>query len=188
MLNPVVPAVVVGGVVYVLAEKSSMPPAPTGPGNGVGYSNSPLIGDYGQAQFGDLADDPEVRQKLDILQSSAQAAFNGLDAAGRATAAAAMNQALDLDPPLNGSDTWDTVVRVAAGAAGAAACNAIPGIGTAASPLCAIGAAYLGVKLEDWIGNGLSTLQSWASDTFGGIGSSIEDAYNGVAGWLDDIF
>jgi hypothetical protein len=182
-MDALIPAVVIGGVVYVAATQSSSVPASYPP---PGASNSPLLNDAGQAGFNLFGrpTDPAVQPKLDILQQSAKASFDAMDGASRSAAAAAMNQALELDPPLSGSDTWDTVVQVAAGAAGAAACNAIPGIGTAASPLCAIGAAYLGVKLEDWIGQGVDQLENWAGSAY----DSAKDAVDGAIGWISNIF
>lgn len=209
-ISPIVGAVVIGGVAYSLTRKDMPVPLPGSPGYlgpnygstigqiatgndaGSGYSYDQYIDNYGQSQFGDTQLDPDIRPKLDLLSATAEAAYNKMDTAGRSAAANQLNQSLDIQPPLNGSDSWQTVARVAGGAGGAAVCNAIPGIGTAASPLCAIAGAYLGVKLEDWISQEMPALGSWVSANFsaaaGAIASTAQDVVKDVGGWLNDLF
>lgn len=197
-------AIVGGGIAYVATRGNSSSIAPgdtryqSGRGgstlgdimNGVpgggGGSYDPWLDDSGQSAFnqdGRLAD-PDARVKLDLLNVSLQKAYAGMSNAAKATAADKMNQALNLDPPLKGNEDWATVARVAGGAAGGAACNAIPGIGTAVTPLCAMAGSYLGVQLENWMSTNLGGLQSWISDNLGHvvdvIGDEISDWFHGL--------
>lgn len=207
-----VPILIIGGVAYAVTRKdvpAGLPGMPgalqanfgstigqitTGNGYQGGYSWSDYLDSGGQSGFNidGRSLDPETQQKLDLVQQAAQAQFEKLDYAGRDAAARAMNETLDLDPPLNGGDTWDTVVSVAAGAAGAAACNAIPGVGTAASPLCAIAASYLGVRLEHFLSDSVSAIGSWVSNNVGGaiadVYDAVSDTVSDIGGFIDNIF
>jgi hypothetical protein len=194
-MNPIVPAVIIGGVAYELVKHSS-PPTPTLPTTSYAPGWDP--GQMNQAGFYTPVNDPNVQAKIDLLKASAEQSFNRMDASARLAAAQNMNSALGTN--LSGNESWQSVVAAASGAAGAAACSAIPGVGALASPLCAIGASYLGVKLEDWIGQGLGDLKSFVVDNvFGGVSDAaqavigaIGDAASNVAstvgGWLDNIF
>jgi hypothetical protein len=205
MTDILVPAVIGGVGVYILAKQSG-PPLPPGssvygtptygstmgdivngvPNGGGGYYD-PFLDPSGQAAFNidGRSADPDARQKLDLLNAAMQGAYNGMSAAGKASAADQLNQKLNLDPPLRGNETWDTVARVAGGAAAAAGCNAIPGIGTAVSPLCAMAGAYLGVKLEQWMSTNLGDLGSWVSDN---VSSAVHAIGDQVSDWFHDIF
>lgn len=177
MSNVILPAVIIGGVTYELvATQSATPPGPIRwPGGNASTgtlgrgSGQPIPGWDPQTGFYDNAP-PGAQQAIDSMLSQAQAAYEVMSPAARAAAADEMNQALELDPPLNGNETWETIARVAGGAAAAGACNAIPGIGTAASPLCAIAGAYLGVKLEEW------------------LSKAVPDAVDATIGWFRGFF
>lgn len=198
-------ALVGGGIAYVLAKQEgvAMPPGCTQYATGTGASTfndlvngvpcggggyyDPWLDNGGQAGFnldGRLSD-PDARQKIDLLQLGLQKSYDAMDGAARATAADQMNKSLNLDPPLRGNEDWQTVARVAGSVGGGVACNAIPGVGTAVSPLCAMAGAYLGVKLEDWMATELGGLQSWVSDNLGAIADAIGDQ---VTSWFNDIF
>lgn len=201
MLIPI--AIAGGGVAYLLSKQGAVtaPGAtayqtPTGgatmgnivngiPNGGGGYYD-PYLDDSGQAGFnidGRLTD-PDARQKLDLLNTAMEAAYSKMSAAAKSAAADQMNSSLNLDPPLRGNESWETVARVSAGAAGTAACNAYAGIGTAIAPLCGMAAAYLGVKLENWMETEVPGLQSWISDNVGAvidhIGDALSDAYHSI--------
>jgi hypothetical protein len=198
-------AVLVGGGLYVLAKSGNgqfFPPGPTGyqtprPGatsqdivNGIpngDYSYDPYLDDSGQSAFnidGRLVD-PSARPKLDLLDSAMQYAYGQMSAAAKAKAADELNQKLNLDPPLRGNEDWQTIARAAGGAIGGVACNAIPGIGTAATPLCAMAGSYLGVQLEQWMQTEMPGLESWVSENVGNVVSSIGDK---ISDWLHDLF
>jgi len=53
------------------------------------------------------------------------------------------------------------VASAAAGIAAAAGCNAIPGVGTAASPLCGIAGAALGSKAYDLGSQAVGAIKGW---------------------------
>jgi hypothetical protein len=205
MGGALLPTVVIGGVTYYLVTQDNKPvPLPGQPGYvqpnygsttgqimtggaGQGYtgSDSDYLYNGGQSGFAGVANDPYVQQKIDLLAEAAEASYRAMDAAGRNAAANQLNQKLDLNPPLDGNDSWETVARVAGGAGGAAVCNAIPGVGTAASPLCAIAGSYLGVKLEDWISSEMPALKAWVNDNVvGGVRDVIDD----IGDWLSDLF
>lgn len=177
MSSVVVPAIIIGGVAYygLTHSQPAMPPGPMGygpPNASTGYVGSggyPIPGWDPQAGYYDNIP-PGTSQAIDSMLSSARAAYQTMSVSARAEAADRLNQDLALDPPLTGNEDWETVARVAGGAVGAGACNAIPGIGTAASPLCAIAGAYLGVKLEDW------------------LSQAIPDAADAVVGWVRGLF
>lgn len=197
-------AIAVGGGVYILSKTTGIfgPPGPVGyqtprPGatngdiaNGIpggDYSYDPYLDDAGQSGFNvdGRLNDPTARQKLDLLDSSLQYAYAQMSAAGKSAAADKLNQSLNLDPPLRGNEDWQTVSRIAGGAVGGVACNAIPGIGTAASPLCAMAGAYLGVQLESWMATELPGLQSWVSENVGNVVSAVGDQ---LSDWWHSIF
>jgi hypothetical protein len=203
MTDLLIPAIAAGGV-YLLATQTGVfqPAGDTayrdprygattgdilqGNPNG-GYSYDPWLDDGGQSAFnidGRLLD-PDARQKLDLLHLAMNKTFDSLSSAGKMAAADKLNQTLQLDPPLRGNETWEQVSRVAGSAVGGVACNAIPGIGTAASPLCAMAGAYLGVELEHWMATEMPGLQSWITENIGGVISSIGDQ---IEDWFHDIF
>lgn len=204
MESVIVPALFVGGAVYVLSRPSGPVLQPGDIGyrdprsgatigdisNGVpdgNYSNDPWLSDGGQSGFnldGRLAD-PAARQKLDLLNAAMGKAYEGLSSAAKSSAADQLNTQLNLDPPLRGNETWDTVARIAGGAAASAGCDAIPGIGAAVSPLCAMAGAYLGVQLEQWMASELPGLQSWVNDNLGGVVGAISDQ---LSDWWHSIF
>lgn len=197
-------AIAGGGLAYVLSRQDGAHPPPGSsayltsrsgatlndiasgiPGGGGGYD--PYLDDRGQAGFnvdGRLAD-PDARPKLDLLNQGLQKAYAGMSQAAKSTAADKMNSALNLNPPLTGNESWDQVARIAGGATGGIACNAIPGIGTAVSPLCAMAGSYLGVQLEQWMGTDLAGLQGWVSDNLGAV---VDAVGNQIEQWFHDLF
>lgn len=203
-MNELIPVVVGGGIVYVLAKQSGPPmypgdtayqsPRPGAtlgdiasgiPGGNGGASD--YLNDGGQSAFNidGRSNDPNAQAKLDLAQQAMKLAFDKLDAAGKSAAADKINQALDLNPPLKGNETWETVARVAGGAGGTALCNLIPGVGAVASPLCAMAGAYLGVQLEQWMSANMGDLQSWVSDNLGQVINNIGDD---ISDWFHSLF
>ena len=205
MSNPIVPAVVIGGVVYIATKPAGPPEGPgdtaygasrdgatTGditagaPNGGGGYGYGSTVDDSGQGAFntGGRPVDPDVRQKVDLLNVAMEKAYSGMSSAAKSAAADTLNRNLNLDPPMTGNETWDQVARIAGGAVAAAGCSAIPGIGVAAAPLCSMAGAYLGVKLEQWIQSPLKDLGNWIEDNVGGaidaVGDALSDAWNSV--------
>ena len=204
-MNTLIPvAIAGGGIAYILAKQDGIPQLPgctqyqTGTGastindlaNGVpcggGGYYSPLTDNSGQAGFspyGGIKADPDARQKLDLLNQAMEAGYSKMNSAAKSAAADQLNQQLALDPPLKGNEDWQTVSRVAGGAAGAVGCTAV-GLGSAA-PLCSMAGAYLGVKLEDWMASELPGLKSWVSDNVGAVIDAIGDQ---LTEWWNDIF
>lgn len=200
--GPIIPAVIIGGIAYELAQNvQGVPPGQTqygspiggatgndrltGAGSGGGYSYDPLLdnGDQGGFNYDGRYNDPDASHKIDILNAAMEQTYANMSQGAKTAAAGALNQQLQLNPPLNGNETWQTVAKVAGGAAAGAACNLIPGVGTAASPLCAMAGAYLGVKLEEWMSAELPALKDWVADN---IVSNVGDAVNAVGGYVKD--
>lgn len=177
------------GAYALTRDGAALPPGPMSyPVNATtgntGYGAGNILPQPGQAGYYDTPP-PETQSKIDLLLVAAQGQFMKMSAAERQNAADYMNNSLGLQPPLRGNEDWQQIVSAASGFAGAAACNAIPGIGTAASPLCAIGAAYVGVQLEQWLEGNLPQLKEWVKDN---IGAAIEDAADSVIGWFKGLF
>lgn len=204
-MNPIPTAVLIGGGLYVLSRGAAGPALMPGDvgfrdprygatmgdiANGVpngGYTYDPYLDDAGQAGFnvdGRLTD-PDARQKLDLLNVAMQKAYGAMSGAAKSAAADQLNTKLALDPPLRGNESWDQISSIAGAAVGGVACNAIPGIGTAASPLCAMAGSYLGVQLEQWMQTEVPGLQSWVSDNLGAVVDTIGDK---LSEWWNDIF
>lgn len=203
MSDILVPVAIAGGAYFVLSRQGG----PVGPPGNVAYGSpiqgatlgdglsipngqsgyDPYLDNSGQTAFNidGRSNDPDAMRKVDLLDSAMQSAYNKMDAAGKSAAVDRLNQSLNLDPPLRGNESWEQIARVSGGAVGGLACNAIPGVGTVASPLCAMAGAYLGVKLEDWMGANLGDLEGWVSQNVSAVVSQIEDT---VSGWLHDIF
>lgn len=200
--GPLIPAVIVGGVAYELAQNASAatPPGRTsyatdGPN---GYSHDPALDNGGQAGFNydGRSIDPDAGHKLDMLSSAMEQTYNNMSQTAKSAAAGQLNQSLGLNPPLKGDETWETVAKVAGSAGGAAACSLIPGVGVAVAPLCAMAGAYLGVKLEEWMSTALPDLKNWVSDNIvSNVGSAVsavagyvEDGVDEVVGWVKGLF
>lgn len=156
------------------------------PPGGGGFYN-PFLDNMGQAGFnvgGRLAD-PDARQKLDLLNVATEKAYAAMSQAAKTTAADKVNKELQLDPPLRGTESWEQLARIIGGATGGAGCNAIPGIGTAISPVCAMAGAYLGVKLEAWMSSELGDLKGWVTQNLGEVIDTIQDK---LSEWWNDLF
>lgn len=138
--------------------------------------------------------DAALQEKLDTINSYGQAAYDNMSDDAKRAGAAAMNDALDLDPPLKGDESWDEIAQVAGAAAGTAACAAT-GLGAAAAPLCAMAGAYLGTKLEELISKNVDEIKDWFSGKWAdiegwvkGLGEDVGDAAQAaidyVGGWF----
>jgi hypothetical protein len=135
--------------------------------------------------------DAELQKKLDYINQYGQAAYENMDAAAKQKGAAILNDQLKLDPPLKGDESWETVAKIAGGAAGTAALGWLPG-GAIVGPMVG---AYLGVKIEEllsknvdeiktWFSSRWSSIESWVKGVGGDVADVAEDAYDFVAGWF----
>src|SRR5262249_28159988 len=136
MSSPLVPVIIVGGAVYVLAGQApaGLPPVGTGQAP-ASSSNVPPpyrpMGPASQAQPGDSA-------KIDAAMAAMAAKYeNQLTDQEKQQAAQQLNSSLNLDPPLNGNETWAQVASVVGGAVG----------GVYGGPVGAMVGAYLGTTL-----------------------------------------
>lgn len=141
----------------------------------------------GDAQ-GVVAVDPTVQQIFDTIDTYGKAAYDQMSKDAKKAGAKAMSEALGLDPPMTGDEDWETIAKIAGGAAGVAAFGWLPG-GAVWGPIVG---AYFGVKLEeflsgnvddvkDWFKSRWSDIESWVSDTVG-------DARDAVGDFFSDIF
>jgi hypothetical protein len=130
--------------------------------------------------------DATLKQKLDLAEQYAKAAYDNGDDAAKQKAADWLNSNLKPapNPPLDASSSWDTVASVAGAAAGGAI-GAYLG-GPLGAKIGALLGAYLGVKLEDWCSRNMDDLKSWAASLWGDIQDFVtneaNDAYNYVSG------
>jgi hypothetical protein len=112
-------------------------------------------------------------QKLDMIEAAAKKAYDGLASDAKARAASVLSDQLGIDPPLNGSESWDTLETVTESAIGAAAGGAIGGpIGAKLGAICS---AYLGQQLNDLLNKNLDDLQDWLGDQWGAAKQYVED-------------
>lgn len=185
-------AVAVGGAAAVIALAATSgasgggptmyPPNTIATGN-LGSGGGPIHPAPGTAGY---YDDPGLAQsKLDLMLNAAFARFDQMSAAEKMQAADYLNNKLGISPPLRGNEDWQTITQTVSGYAGAAACNAIPGIGTAVSGLCGIAAAYVGVELEQWLEGNLDDLKSWVRTN---VGDVVSDALDSAVGWFKGLF
>lgn len=176
------PAVlIIGGAAYVLADQAPVAPLPVGGIGGVSGQAPP----YDPWGLSLQAPDPGSSSKIDALLAAGYAKFQAMSDGEKVSAAQELNSTLNLQPPLTGRESWEAVASAAGGAAASAACNAIPGVGMAAGPLCAIAGSYLGVKLEDWMQSSLGDVQTWISQNVPGVVGNVVDD---VKGWLTGLF
>lgn len=122
--------------------------------------------------------DSELDQKLALAEQYAKEQFENMDDVAKAKAADYMNKELKLDPPLNGSETWEQIASVVGGAAGGAAGTALCG------PACgAIGAycgAYLGVKYEEFLAKNYAEAKAWLESKWGKLKEWADDTWEDI--------
>lgn len=187
MSDMLIPAVIaVGGGVYVLATQAPTSPIPYPVAGGTTYvPPTNIANSLGLSQVSD----PGTAAKVDALLQAGEAKFNAMSDAERAQAANYLNQQLNIQPPMSGNETWQQVASIAGGATGGAVCSMIPGIGTAASPLCAMAGAYLGVSLESWLAGSLDSIKSWINQNVPGVVTDwIDQAEASLSDWFHSIF
>lgn len=123
--------------------------------------------------------DPELQQKLDMLESAAKEQFQNANDVAKVKMADQLNKDLKLDPPLTGHESWEDVASVVGGAVGGAAGTALCG------PVCgAVGAyagAILGVAIEDYISKNADEAKEWLEKKWGWVEGKAGDAWNWVA-------
>lgn len=128
-----------------------------------------------------------ARQALLAAQAKAKAAYNALSADAKKKGAAKLSDALDINPPLKGTESWEEVGKRAGAAAGAAACGAVPGA-QVAIPLCSICGAYLGVKLADFMGQQYDKIADYAEEKWDDVKDAVTDfvgdTYDTIKGWF----
>jgi len=209
-MNPILPAIVIGGVAYeyVLKPKGQPTPPTSAPGYTVAsYPSAPLRNSVGvnlngflnQSPVGPQGNgyliasvpsdiqatwyptiDPALKAKLDAVQAAAQKAYNDANEVAKAAAADKLNKDLKLDPPLTGHEDWKTISSVVGGAAGAAVGAAIGG--PLGAKIGALCGAYLGVKIEELLEKDLGKIKEWIKGKWGDIEDFASDVYDDVAG------
>jgi hypothetical protein len=135
--------------------------------------------------------DAAIEAQRRKLEQKVAADYNKLAADAKAKGAAAISKTLKLDPPLTGKETWDQLqkrLKAAGAAAGVAACNVVPGVGTAASPLCAIAGAYLGAKISDFIKAHWDDVKDFAEKEWDSLSGKISDVAHDAYDWVTGIW
>lgn len=148
-------------------------------------------GMWGDAAPNSSVIDAALQEKLDLVNRYGQAAYDKMAQEAKEAAARAVSEELGLDPPLDGTETWETIAKVTGGAVGAAALGWIPG----GAALGAVVGAYLGVKLEELISKNSDEIKAWFSGKWDGIeswvtgvGSDIEDGTRDVIDYIGGWF
>lgn len=150
---------------------------------------SRLINPYVARGAGSYSNTAEqsAQQALSAAQAKAKAAYNALSADAKKKGAAKLSDALDINPPLKGTESWEEMGKRAGAAAGAAACGAIPGA-QVAIPLCSICGAYLGVKLADFMGDQYDKIADYVEekwdDAKDAVTDFVGDTYDTIKGWF----
>jgi hypothetical protein len=132
---------------------------------------------WGDAAPNSSVIDAALQEKLDLVKRYGQAAYDRMTKEAKEAAAREVSEQLGIDPPLDGTETWETIAKVAGGAAGAAALGWIPG----GAAVGAVVGAYLGVKLEELISKNADEIKAW----FAGKWEGIEDWVQGVGGDIE---
>lgn len=144
--------------------------------------SSGLWGLEGPTEYGEI--DRALQEKLDLIKKYGQAAYDKLSDDAKKASAKALSEQLDLDPPLDGSESWSDIAAIAGGAAGLAAFGWLPG-GAVWGPIVG---TYLGVKLEELISKNSDEIKQWFSDKWGDIEEWVKDAGHEVSDWFGEIF
>jgi len=138
--------------------------------------------------------DAETQSKLDTIKQYGEAAYNKLSAAAKKASAKAMNEEFHLDPPLDGTESWATILKRVEPYAAAKAGAAIGEVfgGPAGAALGEVVGKYLGTKLETLLSGNVDSIKAWFRSKWGDIESWIEGkasaAVDTVESWFDDIF
>jgi hypothetical protein len=138
--------------------------------------------------------DPEIQAKVDQLEEYGEQAYNSLSDKAKAAGANYLNEKYDLDPPLNGTESWTEIGKRIAGPigedAGQAAGEAIagPAGGIVGEKL----GAYLGVKIDDFLNQHADDIKQWFVDRYQSVKNWVEgtaqEAYDDVVDWVGGWF
>lgn len=130
-----------------------------------------------------------LNQKLNAVDAYAGAAYTALGDDAKSAGAQALNQALNLSPPLTGKEDYKTVITIVASAAGSAAGAALGGAiaGPVGAYLGSVVGAYLGKNLADLINQNIDQLTSWCSGQLASLGKALDAAGNLIDGAGDKL-
>lgn len=138
--------------------------------------------------------DAEIQAKIDTIEAYGKAAYNKMTSGARKEGAQAMNKELNLDPPLDGSESFEDVMHRIAPAIGGTVGAAVGGAlgGPAGAAIGAFCGKYLGVKYEELLAKAIPEIKDffrskWA-DIENWVSGAAHDAYDTVSGWFDDAF
>lgn len=143
-----------------------------------------------------------TQQTLDTINTYGKAAYDKLDSDAKQAGASALNSALNLDPPLKGDEDWQTVAKIAGGAAGAAAAGAACapiGLAAVCGPLGAMCGSYLGMKIENflngpaddakkWFQSKWGDIENWVGGVASDIGNDAQAAYDDTKNYIGGLF
>jgi hypothetical protein len=127
-------------------------------------------------------------EQLAIIEKYGKAAYDSLSADAKKKGAAEMSKLLKLDPPLTGDEDWETIAKIAGGAAGVAAFGWLPG-GAVWGPIVG---SYLGIKLEELLSKDAEEIKEWFqsrwSDIESWVGGTVSDGASAVGKFFGSIF
>jgi phage tail tape-measure protein len=136
-------------------------PTATGIRNSPGSTSPVITGGGGNWTSNN---DAQLNQKLALGEAAVKNQFNNISDVEKQRAADTLNDQLDLDPPLNGHESWEDI-SAAVGSATGAAVGAWIG-GPYGAKVGALLGAYLGVQLYDWLNESLDDMGQKVKDYF----------------------
>lgn len=128
--------------------------------------------------------DAATQEILDTVDAYGEAAYNNMSKDAKKAGAKALSDTLKLDPPLSGDEDWETIAKIAGGAAGAAAFGWAPG-GAVWGPIVG---AYFGVKLEVFLSGSADDVKKWFKSRWSQIENWVKGEVGDVADAVGDFF
>lgn len=136
------------------------------------------------------SNDAELQAKIDTIKQYSKQAYDKLSAQGRKEGADALNRELKIEPPLDGTEDFESVLHKIAPYVGATAGGAVGGAlgGPAGAALGAVVGKYLGVKYEELLAKAIPEIRDFLKSKWDWISDKAEGAYHAVASWFDAAF
>lgn len=121
------------------------------------------------------------------LEARAKAEYDKLSCDAKKAGAKALIKAyptIKLDPEKACDNTYEQIAAAAGATIAGGACAVVPGIGTLASPLCAIAGAYLGVKVEKWVSEEWDDAKGAVGDAANAVAKGAKSVVHEILSWF----
>lgn len=138
----------------------------------------------GKSTKGNSALDQAVERGAAEIEKKITEEIDKLSAEAKKKGAEALNKELKLNPPLTGNEKAKDIVAIASAAAAAAGCGAIPGVGAAVAPLCAIAGAYLGKKGYELAAEAWARIEDDVREAWDDVQEGVKDAARATWRWI----